>query len=412
MRVGPRLVQGNLASMPAISNQNQKSLRAAIAQVLAQLTIGLGVCTGAAILAGSTFGQSCDRCTGVNAPGCGCEAPSAKTGGLKPCSCACTPKPSLGEKILSHLERAGDRFEAKAAKPSNGRCDQDPSCRTSAGPTCGCESPQGPSCGCESCSAPPSFARSPFQQSRLPAILRPSNGDSSRFATGSIDDNRLKSTPSTQASPTKGAQTKPAPQNPWVTTPATQIPLEPLVQRVPFEQKRLAPDANRIPADEAKPSVQSIPNAVKSVPLDPPPAWNANTGLPPAASPTPPAAKTPDVLVDPFKDDVSFRGTRDKMEGILLTSDRQITENALRSTPGDLESPARLTPAQRDIPKKNEASGLLFEAAGSDSVQGSQVVPSNYLESVPVKTDLRKGTPKKTADQMPQVSKMRVPTKR
>lgn len=100
------------------------------------------------------------------------------------------------------------------------------------------------------------------------------------------------------------------------------------------------------------------------------------------------------------------------MEGILLTSDRQITENALRSTPGDLDSPSRLTPAQRDIPKKTEVTGLLFEAAGSDSVQGSQVVPSNYLESVPVKTDLRKGTPKKTADEMPQVSKMRVPTKR
>ncbi len=370
------------------------------------------MCTGAAILAGSTFGQSCDRCAGVNAPGCGCEAPIAKIGGSKPCSCACTPKPSLGEKILSHFERVGDRVEAKAARPSNGRCDQDPRSRSSAGPTCGCESPQEPSCGCESCSAPPSFTRSPFQQSRLPPIARPSNGDSSRLATGAIDDMQLRSSPSTQGSPTKGAQAKPAPRNPLVTTPATQIPLEPLVQRVPFEQKRLTPDTNRIPADEVKPSVQSIPNAIKSVPSDPPPAWNANTGLPPAASPTPPAAKTPDVLVDPFKDDVSFRGTRDKMEGILLTSDRQITENALRATPGDLDSPSRLTPAQRDIPKKTEVSGLLFEATGSDSVQGSQVIPSNYLQSVPVKTDLRKGTPKKTADEMPHVRRMHVPTRR
>lgn len=399
--------------MPAISSQNQKFLRASIAKVLSQLTIGLGVFTGAAILAGPSFSQSCDRCAGLTSPSCGCESANSTSCRTKQAgSCNCTPKPSLGEKILSHFERVGDRFEAKMAKPSNGRCDHDPRSRASAGPNCGCESPQGFSCDCDACSAPPSFARTPFRQSHLPPIVRQFAGDSSRFANGSIDDKNLKSTPSTQASPTKEALARPAPQKPLVTTPATQIPLEPLVQRVPFEQKRSTPATDRIPADAANPSRQTIPNTLKSLPSDPPPAWNANTKLPPAANPAPPASRTPDVLVDPFKDDVSFRGTRDRMEGILLTSDRQITENALRSAPGDLDSPSRLTPAQRHNPKQPEVSGLFFEAADSESVRGSQVVPSNYLEMVPVKADIRKGISKKSADEMPQVSKMRVPTKR
>ena len=408
--------------MPVQASLQQKTKRAYVARMLAQLTIGLGVCTGAAFLASPGFSQSCDRCAGANSPSCGCENANAKPAGTKTCACKCSPKPSFGEKILSHLDQVGDRLEAKAAKSSKGQCDPKPTNRLGIGPTCGCESPKDPTCGCESpvgpssgcesCSSPKSVLRTPFQQSQLPPIARQFTGDSSRFATGSIGDKQLKETPSSPASPTKLPQAKSGPQKPLVATPMTPSAPEPSVQRVPFEQKRAASPSNRIPADETNQPVQTMPNTLKPVPSDPPPTWNANTKLPPAASSAPPASTTPDVLVDPFKDDVSFHGTRDKMEGILLTSDRQVADNLLRMPPAESDVPSRLTPKQRGSSSVPEFSGLQFEAAGSDSVHGSQVVPSSYFELVPVKMDVRKEAPKATANDTPHVSKMRVPSKR
>ena len=392
--------------MPAQSNLGKKTKRAYIARMLAHLTIGLGVSTGAAMLAGPALSQSCDRCAGLISPSCGCENATPKTFGPMTCGCKCTPTPSLGEKILSHFDRVGDRMEAKAAKSHKDQCDQNlrnrlglnPTlgCESPTGPTgpnCGCESPRGPNCGCESCAASPSFARTPFQQSRLPPIVSQFQVDSSRFANGFIDDKHLKPTPTTQVSPTKEIRANPGPQKPLVSTPVTPLSPEPSVQRIPFEQKSAAKSVNRIPADETGPSVPSIPNTLKPVPSDPPPTWNTNTKLPPVASPAPPSSKTPDVLVDPFKDDVSYRGTRDKMEGILLTSDRQVANNSLRLAPTEPEAPSRLTPSQRHAPKQPDVSGLQFEAASTDTMQSSQVVSSSYFE-------------------MPRVSKMRVPSKR
>jgi len=350
--------------------------------MLAHLTIGLGVSTGAAMLAGPALSQSCDRCSGVNSPSCGCETANTKTVGPKTCGCKCTPTPSFGEKILSHFDRVGDRIEAKAAKSHKDQCDQNPRSRLGLNPTLGCESPIGPTRGCES------------QRGPLPPIVSQFQGDSSRFANGSIGDKQLKPTPTTQVSPTK------------------EISPEPSVQRVPFEQKSAANSINRIPANEIGPTVPSIPNTLKPVHSDPPPTWNANTKLSPTPSPASPASKTPDVLVDPFKDDVSFRGTRDKMEGILLTSDRQVADNVLRLAPNEPEAPSRLTPSQRHTPKQPDVSGLQFEAASSDTIQSSQVVPSNYLQLVPVKADVRKEAFKENANEIPSVSKMRVPSKR
>ena len=408
--------------MPTQSNLGQKTKRAFVARMLTHLTIGLGVSTGAAMLAGPAWSQSCDRCAGVNSPICGCETAKPMTLGPKTCGCKCTPKPSLGEKILSHFDRVGDRVEAKAVKSYKDQCDQNPrnrlgwnptlGCESPIDPNCGCESPRGPSCGCESCAVSPSFARTPFPQSPLPPILSQFQGDSGRFANGSIGDKQLKPTPTTQVSPTKEIRANPGPQKPLITTPVTPLSPEPSVQRVPFEQKSAAKTVNRIPPDETGPTMPSIPNTLKPVPSDPPPTWNANTKLLPTANPAPPASRTPDVLVDPFKDDVSFRGTRDKMEGILLTSDRQVANNALRLAPTEPEVPSRLTPAQRHAPKQPDVSGLQFEAASTDTMQSSQVVPSSYFKLVPVKADVRKVASKENAVETPRVSKMRVPSKR
>ena len=386
--------------MPAQTNLRQKTKSAYVARMLAHLTIGLGVSTGAAMLAGPALSQSCDRCSGVNSPSCGCETANPKTVEPKTCGCKCTPTTSLGEKILSHFDRVGDRMEAKAAKSHKDQCDQNPRGRLGLNPTFGCESPIGPTCGCESPRGP------------LPPIVSRFQGDSSHFAYGSIGDKQLKPTPTTQVSPPKEIRANPGPQKPLVTTPVTPLSPEPSVQRVPFEQKSAANSINRIPANEIGPTVPSNANTLKPVHSDPPPSWNANTKLSPTASPASPASKTPDVLVDPFKDDVSFRGTRDKMEGILLTSDRQVADNLLRLAPNEPEAPSRLTPSQRHTPKQPDVSGLQFEAASTDAIQSSQVVPSSFFQLLPVKADVRKEAPKENANEIPRVSKMRVPSKR
>ena len=406
--------------MPSQANPRQKTKRASLGRMLAQLTIGLGVCTGAALLAAPGFSQTCDRCAGISSPNCGCETAIAKPAGPKIHGCKCAPKPSLGEKILSHFEQVGDRLEAKAAKSVKAKCDPKPGshseptcgCESPVGPTCGCESPQGPSCGCETCTTSKSMVRMPFQKSQLPPIVSQFKGDSGRFAAGSIGDKQLKETPSTPTSPAKVPSSKPIPQKPLVSAPAAPTVPAPSVQRVPFEQKPVSTPANRIPADETNQAVQTMPNTLKPVPSDRLPTRTASPNQTPAANPAAPAAKAPDVLVDPFKDDLSSRGTRDKMEVILLTSDRQVADNALRLVPAESEAPSRLTPKQRGTSTAPEFNGLQFEAAESDSVQGSQVVPSNYVELLPVKLDVRKEASNGNANGSPQVSKMRVPTKR
>ena len=273
--------------MPAPSNLFKKPTRASYARMLAHITIGLGISTGAALVADPAHGQSCDRCAGLKSPTCGCEFENRP--GPKHANCKCVPKPSLGEQLLSHFDKVGDRIEAKAKNRCNGLCDQATRSRYDLCPTCGCESP--------------------------PA---------------------------------------------W------------------------APDSK------------------------PPQKTNLIT---------PAESKLPDVLVDPFKDDASFRGTRQKMERILLTSDRQILTKDPRNATSDRraekesipfmsEKPSRLSPIKLSGPN------LQFEATESASSNGSQVVPSNFFEESMGKVILRKETPKRYSDEMPLVPRMRVPTKR
>ncbi len=404
--------------MLAPSKTTQKPFRASFARVLAHLTIGFGISTGAAMLAGPALSQTCDRCAGLNAPSCGCELARSSRPSPKPCSCTCVPKPSLGEMLLSRLDQMGDRIEAKTKKQCDGRCDQAPMRFTDRGPTCGCESPQNPSCGCESNQMP--STNTPFQYSPSHANSAPPlPGDPSRFAVGSIGD---KSIGESRVSSPSGPQATLQIKRRTDTNLSRNIPQElsdvaadpvPTVQRTPFEQRN--PTHNRIPAVETTPEPQAIPNSRKAIPSDPPPNWVPDTlKKPPAES----SQKLPDVLVDPFKDDARIRGTRQKMEGVLLTSDRQHSNNALRLAPPDqakenigglpsgVETPAMLTPNQRNSER------LQFEATDSESSEGSQVVPSSYTVAAPVKVALRKVPSENIPNDMPQVSKIRVPQKR
>ncbi len=398
--------------MLATNHMTQKPFRASFARMLAHLTIGFGISTGTAMFAGPAHSQTCDRCAGLNSPSCGCELERSGRPGPKSCSYHCVPKPSLGEMLLGRLDKIGDRIEANSK--CNGDCQyQAPKSPSGIGPACGCESPQKPSCGCES----PQISRiavplrnSPQRVSAVP----PLHGDPSRFAVGSIGDKRSNNSASSQSTipAIKKSEVMASRNSPQDLTDLAPDPM-PTLPQTPFEPRN--PTHNRIPAEETVHEIQSVPNSLKTISTDTPPVWVPSTPTKPPAELDP---TLPDVLVDPFKDDARIRGTRQKMEGVLLTSDRQHSSNALRlaapvqadgepdGLPPSLETPARLTPKQR-----NQES-LQFEATDSASNESSRVVPSSYKESTPVKVALRKVPSKGTSNETPQVSKIRVPQKR
>lgn len=372
--------------MPAPANLSKKPTRASYARMLAHITIGLGISTGAALVAGPANGQSCDRCAGLKSSTCGCE--SEIRPGPKHCNCKCVPKQSLGEQLLSHFDKVGDRFEAKAKTSCNGLCDHAARSRHNLGPTCGCQSSQGPKCGCDFNSDHPSHASAPFQYSPSQnATACPFTSDPNRFAIGSIGDKHI-NTP-VNNDPLAKTTIAPAPD-------PTRRPI--LVERVPGEQKK---------------STHEFTNL-----SDPPPAWAPASKPPQETNPIAPTeSKLPDVLVDPFKDDVSFRGTRQKMEGILLTSDRQLSNRYLRLAPSDRVAEEESTPIRskkpsRLSPIKQSGPNLKFEATESVTSNGSQVVPSNFSEESIEKAFVRKEIPKRYSDEMPLVPRTRVPTKR
>jgi len=209
----------------------------------------------------------------------------------------------------------------------------------------------------------------------------PLHVDPNRSANGSIGDKQLYAPPTLN-------------NNNSAVKPPHAPPPEPTLERIPFEQRKLTPD-----------------NKTQS---DPPPAWAPKPKVPQKSQPE---SMLPDVLVDPFKDDASFRGTRQKMEGVLLTSDRRAQPNGLRLAPPDqgkdaqeipiqIERPIRLTPKQRNSPNSQ------IDAADSAPTESSQVVSSGYVEMAPVKVVVRKETFNDELSGMPHVPRIRVPSKR
>ena len=368
--------------MPAPVNFLHKPTKHSFARMLAQMTIGLGITAGSALVAGPVYSQSCDRCAGLKQPNCGCETENHSRSTTKQCSCKCLPKPSLGEQLLSHFDRVGDRIEAKARTFSKCQCDQVANSRYNPGPTCGCESPQGPSCGCETCSAQSLWGTIPHQNSPLKtATPSPLHVDPNRSANGLIGDKNLNTPP-------------PLNNNNTAIKPPLAQPPEPTLERIPFEQRKLTPD-----------------NRTQS---DPPPAWAPKPKVP---QKSPPESMLPDVLVDPFKDDASFRGTRQKMEGVLLTSDRRAQPNGLRLAPPDQGKDAQAIPIQierptRLTPKQRKATSVQLDAADSTPTESSQVVSSSYVEVAPVRFVVRKKLSKDDPTGMPQVPRIKVPSKR
>ena len=303
------------------ANLSMKPTRAAYARMLAQIIIGLGISTGDAFVARPAHGQSCDRCAGLKSPKCGCEA--EKKLGPEQWFCKCVPRLSLGEQLLCHFDKVGDRLEAKAKASNSGQCDQAAKSRYNSGQSCGCNSTQGPSCGCEFNSIQPSNASSPFRFSPLQTGTdRSFPGEPNRFATGSICDKHIIAPGHTDplSKPPNAPATDPTVHN---------VPVE----RVPVEQPKVTPELTDL--------------------SDPPPAWAPDSKPPQKTNPINPSeSKLPDVLVDPFKDDASFKGTRQRMEGILLTSDRQLSTKVLRLAPSDRVAEEESTPIKPKKPSR------------------------------------------------------------
>ncbi len=368
------------------ANLPMKPTRATYARLLAQIIVGLGISAGPAFVAGPVHGQSCDRCAGLKSPKCGCEA--EKRPGPEQWYRKCVPRLSLGEQLLSHFDKMGDRLEAKAKTASSGQYDQAVRSRYNSSQTCGCNATQSPSCGCEFNSIQPSNASSPFRFSPLETGTdRPFPDDPNRFATDSICDKHI----------IAPGHTDPLSRTP--NTPATDPTAQNLpVERVPVEPLKVTPELTDL--------------------SDPPPAWAPDSKPPQKTNPiTPSESKLPDVLMDPFKDDASFRGTRQKMEGILLTSDRQLSTKVLRLAPSDQVAEEESTPIKpqkpsRHSPLKLNGPNLQFEATESASSNSSQVVPSNFNEASMGKAIVRKEMKKRPSEEIPLVPRVRVPTKR
>ena len=411
--------------MPAHVNPQQKPKSASFARMLAHITFGFGITTGATLLVPSAFGQACDKCSGMSAPSCGCELPTCKHS--VPKSCTCVRKPSVGELILGHFDRVGDQIEARSKKRVKGAtssCEspQGPSCgcESAQGPTCGCEAPKSPSCGCEVCSRTDKIQSVPALLPPIQsALLRPNVQPTAPAAKGVLVDKQID-----VSLPPPGKQPVARQQNLDTSINSAEIS-DPKVQRVPFEHRTPPSNStNRIPAIETGPNTTtpSIPNVLKPVPSDIPPAWTPNA-LPPKAKTTAPIdSKLPDVLVDPFKDDLSSKSKNKSL--IQLTSDRQITTNSLRFGPADpsdadretsltIERPAKLTPKQKlSTSHESDSGSLQFEASESASNTGATVVSSSYLHAVPAPVVVRKASTPVHSDGAPTVSKVRVPIKR
>jgi hypothetical protein len=275
-------------------------------------------------------------------------------------------------------------------------------------------------------SPPPSPARPVFSPN-FPA-------DPNKHAIGSIGDQHI-AMPNSPAIPPKTAPlTRPSTQPnvpPKAPPTLTSLPdkklmdevvSEPTVSKIPFEKRspNSAAPQRILPVDtpathehdheHAHEELEQPTSPFGAIPRD-------VTPLPPATTlpPSPIEQSLPDVLVDPFKDDVGVVRSED---GIVLTSSRQTKSSGLllRSkqkgkNPNAVETPAKLTPTQRQTPSISLGGGEL------PSNVTSAVIPSAYHEIVPMHAPVnvaprRDVAPIKILEDEPNVSKIAVPMQR
>lgn len=322
-------------------------------------------------------------------PSCGCESPLIKQSSAPKGPLCYRPRSlSFAEKFLKQLDRVGDQVEWEAAQKNcpTCTCGNTPS-MLAGGPSCGCESPSGnlavgmPACGCgpsipfgastSARSMTPQQVNQPFAtngsragqggQIGLPANNTPMfpGKPKDSQALGKISDNgtispkwekpvtapvpQPNSIDSSEASKSdKTNKQEPTPKEPFADAPrsGSKKPSDglPVLKPTPTEEPSSLP--NESPID--------------SLPSTPPAA------LPPALPQS--QDEIPDVLIDPFKDDASWKGNRNRLNGVRLISGE--TTNPLRAgTKPNAESQPKLlpTPHNDDAPTYDEPAPVVVK---------------------------------------------------
>lgn len=291
--------------------------------------------------------QACASCD-KPLPTCGVESPNPSCGcdalwnpGYMPAPAPVCVRPrslSFAEKILRRLDRIGDQIEYEASVSSSCACCSGGVAHPQAAgaATSGCESPgfgRGvgmPSCGCGP--SVPFGIHSPMSQGQRGTHGQSFTADSSKRhgrpgqggSTGVSEVGPMfpDKPQDLQAIGKLSDQPGAAPRmEKPVIAPAPQVP--PLETSKPqsTDSQLLSPFSPPVPLpDNDAKSVNDRPRLLptpseehefrssdKSAPLSPP-------ALPEAQD------EIPDVLIDPFKDDASWRGKRDRMNGVRLSS--------------------------------------------------------------------------------------------
>lgn len=313
-------------------------------------------------------------------PSCGCESPVMSMGKTMP------NKPvwyrprslSFAEKFLKHLDKVGDQIEWEAAC---GTSCQSCTCaaQTAAklyGPTCGCENAPGiplaslPSCECGPSvpmGLPNSWSRAgqgraqnqPFANNARAGQGRASDsvGNTPMFpgrskdvqALGKISDNgsSISKIEKPIAAPALAAPALERTQPPLSNriTPPTQSPTNSNSSSADLATPGEISSPRTLPQSETSTKTDWLP-ALQPVPTEP------RNSLPPEPSPMfPPSLpqsqdEIPDVLIDPFKDDVSWKSNRNRLNGVRLTSG-ELT-NPLRPIAATNEAQPKLLPTPYD----------------------------------------------------------------
>ena len=356
--------------MPAIANSTQAPKRATFAKKLTRLYLGLSLAAGVLGSPLNALGQQCDRCASLQArtldPRFGCE-PSVPAGDSNNrFSGQCVPKPSFAEKFLKRLDELGDSMKARSTQ----------SCRQ-----------------CDS-----NNVRSNFDGTRAPASAstRGQNSRSNPKAAYLFPDK-----------PKKHAMGSLCDQ--LVELPTIETPIAP---------SKVSPQAS----DPAEKAPGNKSNGLKSLPTPPShqPADEQAPFIPTPSNALPELDKSsiPDVLIDPFKDDVSAARSLRK-RGVSLTSDMQSAKSfglvrgkkPLNQDPviSQSDAPAKLTAEQRSVPS------IQFEAmepVATQSNEAPSIEPTSYWDSRPSVISPRRDVRSAGQENAPLVLRTQVPQKR
>jgi len=362
--------------MPAIANSTQAPKRPTFARKLTRLYFGLSLAAGVLGSPLNALGQQCDRCASLQAgtldPGRGCE-PSVPAGhSNNRCTGQCVPKPSFVEKFLKRLGELGDSMQARSTQSSR-QCD-------SINVGSKFDDTRAP--------APASTFRQNSRSNPKAACLFPDNPK--KYARGSLCDQYV-------VSPTIETPIAPSTVSPQASVPAENAPAN-----KSNGLKSLPTPPMHQPADEQAPFIPTPSNALPG--LD--------------------KSSIPDVLIDPFKDDVSAARSLRK-HGVSLTSAMQSAKSfglvrgkkPLNQDPviSKSDAPAKLTAEQRTGPSIQFVPSIQFEAmkpVATTSSEAPAIEPASFWDSSPLVISPRRDVRSAGQENAPLVRRMQVPQKR